>query len=108
MIAAARDAGVNFIDTADVYNGGKSEEVVGRAIRNERDRWVVATKLNGIMGEGPNQRGSSRKWIFEAARTAASPGSAPTTSTSTTCTARTSRRRSRNWCTLWPIWCAPG
>jgi len=68
MIAAARDAGINFIDTADVYNGGKSEEVVGRAIRKERDRWVVATKLNGIMGEGPNQRGSSRKWIFEAAR----------------------------------------
>jgi aryl-alcohol dehydrogenase-like predicted oxidoreductase len=68
MIAAARDAGINFIDTADVYNGGKSEEVVGRAIRNERDRWVVATKLNGIMGEGPNQRGSSRKWILEAAR----------------------------------------
>jgi aryl-alcohol dehydrogenase (NADP+) len=68
MIAAARDAGINFIDTADVYNGGKSEEVVGRAIRNERDHWVVATKLNGIMGPGPNQRGSSRKWIFEAAR----------------------------------------
>src|SRR5260370_11623367 len=68
MIAAARDAGINFIDTADVYNGGKSEEVVGRAIRGERDRWVIATKLNGIMGPGPNQRGSSRKWIFEAAR----------------------------------------
>ena len=68
MIAAARDAGINFIDTADVYNGGQSEEVVGRAIRNERDHWVVATKLNGIMGPGPNQRGSSRKWIFEAAR----------------------------------------
>ena len=68
MIAAARDAGINFIDTADVYNGGKSEEVVGRAIRNERDQWVVATKLNGVMGPGPNQRGSSRKWIFEAAR----------------------------------------
>lgn len=68
MIAAARDSGINFIDTADVYNGGKSEEVIGRAIRNERDRWVVATKLNGIMGPGPNQRGSSRKWIFEAAR----------------------------------------
>ena len=68
MIAAARDAGINFIDTADVYNGGKSEEVVGRAIRGERDRWVVATKLNGVMGAGPNQRGSSRKWIFEAAR----------------------------------------
>ena len=68
IIAMARDAGINFIDTADVYNGGKSEEVVGRAIGRERDRWVVATKLNGIMGEGPNQRGSSRKWIFEAAR----------------------------------------
>jgi aryl-alcohol dehydrogenase-like predicted oxidoreductase len=68
MITAARDAGINFIDTADVYNGGKSEEVVGRAIRNERDRWVVATKLNGIMGPGANQRGSSRKWIFEAVR----------------------------------------
>ena len=53
MIAAARDAGINFIDTADVYNGGKSEEVVGRAISGERDRWVVATKLNGIMGAGP-------------------------------------------------------
>ena len=68
MIAVARDAGINFIDTADVYSGGKSEEVVGRAIRNERDQWVVATKLNGVMGAGPNQRGSSRKWIFEAAR----------------------------------------
>jgi aryl-alcohol dehydrogenase (NADP+) len=68
MIAAARDAGITFIDTADVYNGGRSEEVVGRAIRAERDRWVVATKLNGVMGAGPNQRGSSRKWIFEAAR----------------------------------------
>jgi aryl-alcohol dehydrogenase (NADP+) len=68
IIATARDAGINFIDTADVYNGGKSEEVVGRAVHGERDRWVIATKLNGIMGEGPNQRGSSRKWIFEAVR----------------------------------------
>ena len=68
MISAARDAGINFIDTADVYNGGKSEEVVGRPISGERERWVVATKLNGVMGSGPNQRGSSRKWIFEAVR----------------------------------------
>jgi aryl-alcohol dehydrogenase (NADP+) len=68
MIGMARDAGVNFIDTADVYNGGRSEEVVGRAVKTDRDRWVIATKLNGIMGPGPNQRGSSRKWIFEAAR----------------------------------------
>jgi len=66
IVAAARDAGINFIDTADVYNAGKSEEVVGRAVRAERHRWVIATKLNGIMGEGPNERGSSRKWIMEA------------------------------------------
>lgn len=68
MIAAARDAGINFIDTADVYNGGRSEEIVGRAIQGERDRWIVATKLNGVMGQEPNQRGSSRKWIYEAVR----------------------------------------
>jgi aryl-alcohol dehydrogenase (NADP+) len=68
MIGQARDAGINFIDTADVYNGGRSEEVVGHAVKGDRDRWVIATKLNGIMGQGPNQRGSSRKWIFEAAR----------------------------------------
>jgi aryl-alcohol dehydrogenase-like predicted oxidoreductase len=68
IVAAARDAGINFIDTADVYNAGRSEEVVGKAVRAERHRWVIATKLNGIMGEGPNERGSSRKWILEAAR----------------------------------------
>ena len=68
IIGKARDAGINFIDTADVYNGGRSEEVVGQSIRAERDRWVVATKVNGIMGSGPNERGSSRKWILEAAR----------------------------------------
>jgi aryl-alcohol dehydrogenase (NADP+) len=68
MIAAARERGINFIDTADVYNGGRSEEMVGRAVQGERERWVIATKLNGIMGPEPNQRGSSRKWIFEAAR----------------------------------------
>src|SRR5215468_5670337 len=68
IIGKARDAGINFIDTADVYNAGRSEEVVGRSIRAERDRWVVATKVNGIMGSGPNERGSSRKWLLEAAR----------------------------------------
>jgi len=68
IIGKARDAGINFIDTADVYNGGRSEEVVGLSIRAELDRWVVATKVNGIMGSGPNERGSSRKWILQAAR----------------------------------------
>lgn len=66
IIAAARDSGVNFIDTADMYNQGESERVVGRAIAETRDRWVVATKVGNPMGEGPNQRGMSRKWIREA------------------------------------------
>jgi aryl-alcohol dehydrogenase (NADP+) len=68
MIGRARDAGVNFIDTADVYNNGRSEEVVGKAVRADRGRWVIATKVNGIVGAGPNERGSSRKWILDAVR----------------------------------------
>jgi aryl-alcohol dehydrogenase-like predicted oxidoreductase len=66
IIAKARDAGINFIDTADAYNAGRSEEVVGRAIAAERRRWVLATKLANAMGEGPNERGLSRQWIFAA------------------------------------------
>lgn len=67
IIAKAGDAGVNFIDTADVYNKGLSEEIAGRAIAAARDRWVLATKVCNAMGEGPNQRGLSRKWVIEAA-----------------------------------------
>jgi aryl-alcohol dehydrogenase (NADP+) len=66
IVAKARDAGVNFIDTADQYNAGKAEEIVGRAIKSERDAWIVATKAANIMGPGPNQRGLSRKWLHEA------------------------------------------
>ncbi len=66
MIDAAREAGVNFIDTADGYNGGKSEEVVGRAVRRDRHDWVIATKLATRMGEGPNGGGLSRKWAMRA------------------------------------------
>jgi aryl-alcohol dehydrogenase-like predicted oxidoreductase len=65
LIGMARDAGINFIDTANVYNNGKSEEVVGRAIRDQRQHWVLATKVNGVMGDGPNERGSSRLAIME-------------------------------------------
>src|SRR5258708_2991590 len=65
-IDKARNAGINFIDTGDQYNAGASEEVVGAAIREHRDHWVLATKLCNPMGEGPNQRGLSRKWILEA------------------------------------------
>ncbi|XUM23178.1 aldo/keto reductase [Bradyrhizobium oligotrophicum S58] len=67
IIAKARDAGINFIDTADAYNKGASEEVVGRAIARERDRWIVATKLANPMGDDPNRAGLSRRWVLQAA-----------------------------------------
>ena len=67
IIAKARDAGFNFIDTADVYVEGVSEQIVGRAIAADRDRWVLATKLCNAMGSGPNERGLSRKWVMQAA-----------------------------------------
>ena len=66
IIARAREAGVNFIDTADAYTGGKSEEIVGEAIRAERDQWVLATKVANPVGPGPNGGGLSRKWILQA------------------------------------------
>jgi aryl-alcohol dehydrogenase-like predicted oxidoreductase len=67
IIAKAKDQGVNFIDSADAYNGGKSEEVVGRAIGNQRHDWVVATKVANSMGNGANRAGLSRKWVMQAA-----------------------------------------
>ncbi len=67
ITAKARDAGVNFIDTADQYNDGRSEEVTGRAIARERDRWLLASKVCNPMGTGPNERGLSRKWVMAAA-----------------------------------------
>lgn len=68
IVDHAADHGVNFIDTADVYVGGISEEITGRAIAAKRNYWVLATKLaNPVPGEGPNRRGLSRKWIMEGA-----------------------------------------
>jgi aryl-alcohol dehydrogenase (NADP+) len=67
IIAKAREAGVNFIDTADVYNEGRSEEITGRAINPDRSRWVLATKVANPTGQGPNERGLSRRRIMEAA-----------------------------------------
>lgn len=66
IIAKARDQGINFIDTADVYNGGQSEIVVGRGIKAHRDDWIVATKFSNPMAPGPNGNGQSRKWIVRA------------------------------------------
>jgi aryl-alcohol dehydrogenase (NADP+) len=66
IVASARDAGVNFIDTADVYAKGESERITGKLIAADRDRWVLATKVANPMGDDPNRRGTGRKWIARA------------------------------------------
>ncbi len=63
IIHRALDAGINFIDTADVYARGESEEIVGKALKGRRDEVVLATKVHGTMGDDPNQFGNSRRWI---------------------------------------------
>ena len=63
IIHRALDAGINFIDTADVYSRGESEEIVGKALEGRRDDVVLATKVHGTMGDDPNQFGNSRRWI---------------------------------------------
>ena len=65
IIHAAIDGGVNFIDTADVYSAGESEEVVAKAIAGRRDHLVIATKVHGPMGDDPNMMGNSRRWIIQ-------------------------------------------
>jgi aryl-alcohol dehydrogenase-like predicted oxidoreductase len=68
LIGQSLDAGINFIDTADVYSAGSSEHITGQALRNlkiPRDDVVVATKVFGEMGKGPNARGATRHHIFE-------------------------------------------
>lgn len=64
IIGAAGQAGVNFIDTADTYADGRSEEIVGRAIAADRHGWVLATKVANRNGPGLNDRGLSRKWLL--------------------------------------------
>src|SRR5215213_3260498 len=66
IIRAAIDAGINFVDTADVYSAGESEEIVGKALKGRRDDVVLATKFWGPMGEDPNRGGVSRRWIITA------------------------------------------
>jgi aryl-alcohol dehydrogenase (NADP+) len=63
IIHAAIDAGINFVDTADVYSAGESEEITGKALKGRRDEVVLATKVHGEMGPGPNEKGNSRVWI---------------------------------------------
>ena len=64
IIHQALDAGINFVDTADMYSHGESEEIVGKALKGRRDDVVLATKVWGPMGNDPNQRGNSRRWII--------------------------------------------
>jgi len=71
LVARSLDAGINFIDTADVYSEGLSEQITGEAIRNSgrpRTDIVLATKATGAMGKGPNDRGSSRGHIMDAVK----------------------------------------
>src|ERR1700742_5163808 len=64
IIHRALDAGINFIDTADVYSRGESEEIVAKALAGgKRDNVVLATKVHGTMGDDPNEFGNSRRWI---------------------------------------------
>jgi aryl-alcohol dehydrogenase-like predicted oxidoreductase len=66
IIHAALDQGINFIDTADMYSAGESEEITGKALRGRRDDVVLATKVHFPMGEGRNRGGNSRRWILTA------------------------------------------
>jgi aryl-alcohol dehydrogenase-like predicted oxidoreductase len=64
IIHSALDAGINFVDTADVYSGGVSEQILGEALRDRRDDVVLATKFFMPMDDDPNHRGGSRRWIM--------------------------------------------
>jgi aryl-alcohol dehydrogenase-like predicted oxidoreductase len=66
IIHTALDAGINFVDTADVYSRGESEEIVGKALVGRRDEVVLATKFGLPVGEDPNRRGASPRWIHRA------------------------------------------
>jgi aryl-alcohol dehydrogenase-like predicted oxidoreductase len=65
IVHRALDAGINFVDTADVYAQGESEEIVGKALEGRRDSVVLATKFHGSMGDDPNMRGNARRWIVQ-------------------------------------------
>ncbi|HKO68542.1 MAG TPA: aldo/keto reductase [Burkholderiaceae bacterium] len=64
IVAHARDHGINFIDTADVYSTGKSESIVGSSLKGQRDAWIVATKVGNKMSEQPNESHYSRTWVL--------------------------------------------
>lgn len=65
IVASARDHGLNFIDTADVYNGGRSEETLARLLDGQRHDWVLASKIGNAVGKGANLAHYSRKWMIQ-------------------------------------------
>ena len=100
IIHRALDAGINFIDTADVYSRGESEEIVGKALAGgRRDNVVLATKVHGTMGDDPNQLGNSRRWIIreveDSLRRLGPTGSTSTRSTAPRPTPTSTRRSAR-------------
>lgn len=66
IVHKALDAGINFIDTADAYSRGESEEIVGKAVKDRRDHVILSTKVYHPMGKDPNEQGGSRRWITRA------------------------------------------
>jgi aryl-alcohol dehydrogenase-like predicted oxidoreductase len=66
IVSAALEAGINFIDTANVYNQGRSEEIVGKVLKGRREQVILATKVHGVVGPGPNDQGNSRLHILQA------------------------------------------
>lgn len=66
IVHAALDAGITFVDTADMYSAGESETIVGKALKGRRDDVVLSTKVHFPMGEGPARGGNSRRWITRA------------------------------------------
>lgn len=65
IVRHAREAGINFIDTADQYAGGESEKIVGKCLKGDRDWWVVATKVAVPMSQSPNDRGTGRRYVMQ-------------------------------------------
>ena len=95
QISLARDAGVNLIDTADVYSNGLSEEILGQALGSDREQILIATKVRGPMGDGPNDAWGCRVTTSSVVPRRVCAGLAPITSTSTRCTDGTARLGSK-------------
>lgn len=66
LLAATRERGLDALDTADIYTGGNSERIVGRLVKGERERWLIASKAGVPVGTDPNDRGASRRWLTRA------------------------------------------